>query len=66
MDLYKEYEENVYILYQLSKCIEITSNEDILQKLYELKHFIIDEQEKIDDHFQYENEVKEVFNGIYV
>ena len=51
MDLYKEYEENVYILYQLSKCIEITSNEDILQKIYELKHFILDEQEKIDDFF---------------
>ena len=58
MDLYKEYEENVYILYQLSKYIEMTTNNDTLTKLYELKHYIIEEQEEIDDYMVTDNQKK--------
>lgn len=54
----EEYQENVYILYQLSKCIEMTTNNDTLTKLYELKHYIIEEQEKIDDYMVTDNQKK--------
>ncbi len=47
----KVYQENTYILYQLSKCIEISTDDDVLSRLYELKHFIINENEKIDDYY---------------
>lgn len=47
----KVYQENTYILYQLSKCIEISTDDDVLNRLYELKHFIINENEKIDDYY---------------
>lgn len=52
MNLEQEYQENQYILYQLSKCIEMCSNDDLLIRLYELKHYVIDEQEKINDYFE--------------
>lgn len=55
---WEEYQENVYILYQLSKCIEMTTNNDTLTKLYELKHYIIEEQEKIDDYMVTDNQKK--------
>lgn len=47
----KVYQENTYILYQLSKCIEISTDDDVLSRLYELKHFIINENQKIDDYY---------------
>jgi hypothetical protein len=47
--LIREYEENFYILVQLSKCIEISNNDELLTKLYELKHWLVDEQTKIND-----------------
>ena len=47
--LIREYEENFYILVQLSKCIEISNNDELLTKLYELKYWLIDEQTKIND-----------------
>ena len=47
--LLREYEENQYILVQISKCIEISKNDELLTKLYELKHWLLDEQIKIND-----------------
>jgi hypothetical protein len=47
--LIREYEENFYILVQLSKCIQISNNDELLTKLYELKHWLVDEQAKIND-----------------
>lgn len=56
--LEQEYQENQYILYKLSQCIEMCSNYELLTKLYELKHWVINEQEKIDDFFYTQNEIK--------
>ena len=55
--LIREYEENTYVLIQLSKCIEVTKNDELLTKLYELKHWLIDEQVKVDDFMKLENEL---------
>ena len=40
--LIREYEENIYVLIQISKCIEVSKNDELLTKLYELKHCLID------------------------
>ena len=56
--LIREYEENNYILVQLSKCIEVSKNDELLTKLYELKHWLLDEQAKIDDFMELENDLK--------
>ena len=47
--LLREYEENYYILVQLSKCIQISNNDKLLKKLHELKKYLIEEQAKIND-----------------
>lgn len=47
--LIREYEENFYILVQLSKCIEISNNEELITKLFDLKQYLIKEQSKIND-----------------
>ena len=56
--LIREYEENNYILVQLSKCIEVSKNDELLTKLYEIKHWLIEEQAKIDDFMELENDLK--------
>ena len=56
--LIREYEENNYVLVQLSKCIEVSKNDELLTKLYELKHWVLDEQAKIDDFMELENDLK--------
>lgn len=56
--LIREYEENNYVLVQLSKCIEVSKNDELLTKLYELKHWVLDEQAKIDDFMEVENDLK--------
>ena len=56
--LIREYEENNYVLVQLSKCIEVSKNDELLTKLYELKHWLLDEQAKIDDFMELENNFK--------
>lgn len=55
--LIREYEENTYVLIQLSKCIEVTKNDELLTRLYELKHWLIDEQVKVDDFMKLENDL---------
>jgi hypothetical protein len=47
--LIREYEENQYILIQISKCIEISKNDEIIARLKELKDWLLDEQAKIND-----------------
>lgn len=47
--LIREYEENFYILVQLSKCIEISNNEELITRLFNLKQYLIEEQAKIND-----------------
>ena len=58
--LIREYEENNYVLVQLSKCIEVSKNDELLTRLYELKHWLLDEQAKIDDFMELENDLKGV------
>ena len=58
--LLREYEENNYVLVQISKCIEVSHNDELLERLYELKHWLIDEQAKIDDFMELENDLKGV------
>lgn len=55
-NLLKEYDENNYVLVQLSKCIEVSRNDELLIRLYELKHWLLDEQEKIEDIIEIEGE----------
>lgn len=55
--LIREFEENNYVLVQLSKCIEVSTNDELITKLYELKHWLIDEQIKINDFLELEEEI---------